>query len=217
MSDNKTFFAKVVWLENHVELVGVWPRWLRWQFSKLRPNWPKTNSSSGSLGNQFALERGGKGESMEQVLFGKKPWNQFWQIFCKFPTKNNNSVIEYWFFFRPSCLWEADRPWLQGGDLLYNQVPFKSWSRWSIIIMIITMINHDHDHHNDQSWWNVPETWAFTSAKVGAGRSPNAKRLHSGGKTIFIVKSNHRQHHVFYSLDFILTFRGTKSSSPKQS
>ena len=73
MSDNKTFFAKVVWLENHVELVGVWPRWLRWQFSQLRPNWPKTNSSSGSLGNQFALERGGKGESMEQVLFREKP------------------------------------------------------------------------------------------------------------------------------------------------
>ena len=205
MSDSKTFFAKVVWLENHVELVGVWPRWLRWQFSQRRPNWPKTNSSSGSLGNQFALERGGKGESMEQVLFGKKPRNQFWQIFCKFPTKNNNSVIEYWF---------------SSGRVAFEKLTDLDY-KGETYYTIRCLLNHDHDHHNDQSWWNVPETWAFTSAKVGAGRSPNAKRLHSGGKTIFIVKSNHRQHHVFYSLDiiiiFILTFRGTKSSSPKQS
>ena len=45
----------------------------------------RTNSSS--LGNQFALERGGKGESMEQVLFGKNLGTNFDKSSANFPPR----------------------------------------------------------------------------------------------------------------------------------
>ena len=49
-------------------------------------------------------------------------------------------------------------------------------------MMIISMNDHDLWF----LWRNVVETWACTSARAGAGRSPNARRLHSGGKTLII-------------------------------
>ena len=58
------------------------------------------------------------------------------------------------------------------GETYYTiRFPFKSWIR----------------NHHDLWLWNVSETWACTSARVGAGRSPSARRLHSGGKTLIIL------------------------------